>query len=269
MSLLQVNDITHAYATSNFFWRPKCPTTVLSNVSLSIETGMCLGLLGMSGAGKSTLSKVILGLEKPSKGQILFQGHDLYDADANIRRQLRRDMQAVFQDCYSSVNPRMTAEQIISEPLRNYEHLSQSELRCKVEGLLMQVGLNPEDRVKYPHQFSGGQLQRINIARAIALEPKLIVLDEAVSSLDMVNQMHILQLLHDLKSTLGLSYLFITHDIKAAYSLSDAIAIMERGEVIERCDDAAKLLSSQHPSVIALMESMLSDHPRDRCVSAQ
>ncbi len=268
MSLLQVNAVTHAYATSNLLWRPKRRMTVLSNVSLSIEPGMCLGLLGTSGAGKSTLGKVILGLEKPLKGQVQFQGHDLYDADANIRKQLRRDLQVVFQDCYSSVNPRMTAEQIIGEPLRNYERLSQFELRRKVEGLLTQVGLNPGDRGKYPHQFSGGQLQRINIARAIALNPKLIVLDEAVSSLDMVNQTHILRLLDELKLTLGLSYLFITHDIKAAHSLSDALAVMERGEIIERCDDAALLLSSQHPSVKALMESMLSDHPRDRSIAA-
>lgn len=267
MSLLQVNDVTHAYATSNLFLRPKRRAMVLSNVSLSIETGMCLGLLGTSGAGKSTLAKVILGLEKPLKGQVLFQGHDLYDADAKTRKQLRRDLQVVFQDCSSSVNPRMTAEQIIGEPLQNYERLSQFDLRSKVEELLAQVGLNPGDRGKYPHQFSGGQLQRINIARAIALRPKLIVLDEAVSSLDMVNQTHILRLLDELKTTLGLSYLFITHDIKAAHSLSDSLAVMERGEVIERCEDAAMLLSSQHPSVKTLMESMLSDHPRDRSVA--
>lgn len=267
MSLLQVNAVTHSYAMSNLLWRPKRRMTILSNVSLSIEPGMCLGLLGTSGAGKSTLGKIILGLEKPMKGQVLFQGHDLYGADANTRKQLRRDLQVVFQDCYSSVNPRMTAEQIISEPLRNYERLSQFELRLKVEELLTQVGLNPEDRGKYPHQFSGGQLQRINIARAIALKPKLIVLDEAVSSLDMVNQTNILRLLEQLKLTLGLSYLFITHDIKAAHSLSDALVVMEKGEIIERCDAAASLLSSQHPSVKALLESMLSDHPRDRSVA--
>jgi nickel transport system ATP-binding protein len=269
MSLLQLKDVTHTYAASNLLWRQKHRTKVLSNVSLTIEQGMCLGLLGMSGAGKSTLGKVILGLEKPLKGQVLFQGHDLYDTDSDTRKQLRRDLQVVFQDYYSSVNPRMTAEQIIGEPLRNYERLSKAELRCKVGELLIQVGLNTDDIRKLPHQFSGGQLQRINIARAIALNPKLIVLDEAVSSLDMVNQTHIIHLLDELKVKLGLSYLFITHDIKAAASISDTFAFMENGEVVYHCDDAAQLLSSQHPSVKALMESMLSDHPIDRSVSAR
>jgi nickel transport system ATP-binding protein len=269
MSLLHVKNVTHSYPSSNQLWRKRSQTTVLSNVSLTIEQGMCLGLLGMSGAGKSTLGKVILGLEKPLKGQVLFQGHDLYHADAAARKQLRLDLQVVFQDSYSSVNPRMTAEQIIGEPLRNYERLSYAELRRKVGELLMQVGLSPDDSRKHPHQFSGGQLQRINIARAIALKPKLIVLDEAVSSLDMVNQTHILGLLYELKLTLGVSYLFITHDIKAAASISDALIVMEKGEVVDRRDDAAQLASSQHPSVKALMESILSDHPLDRSVAVK
>jgi nickel transport system ATP-binding protein len=269
MSLLHVKNVTHSYPSSNQLWRKRRQTTVLSNVSLTIEQGMCLGLLGMSGAGKSTLGKVILGLEKPLKGQVLFQGHDLYHADAAARKQLRRDLQVVFQDSCSSVNPRMTAEQIIGEPLRNYERLSYAELRRKVGELLMQVGLSPDDSRKHPHQFSGGQLQRINIARAIALKPKLIVLDEAVSSLDMVNQTHILGLLDELKLTLGVSYLFITHDIKAAASISDALIVMEKGEVVDRRDDAAQLASSQHPSVKALMESILSDHPLDRSVAVK
>lgn len=268
MSLLQVNNVSHAYSSSNFLWQRKRRTAVLSDISLTVEPGMCLGLLGTSGAGKSTLGKVILGLERPLKGRVLFQGHDLYAADANTWKRLRRDLQVVFQDYYSSVNPRMTAEQIIGEPLRNYERLSPSELRRKVEELLIQVGLSPEERSKHPQQFSGGQLQRINIARAIALNPKLIVLDEAVSSLDMVNQTHILRLLAELKTTLGLSYLFITHDIKAASSLSDGLAVMENGQIVEHCDDAAQLLSSQHPAVRALMESMLSDHPRDRSITS-
>lgn len=266
MSLLLVNEVTHAYAASGMLWRPKRRTPVLSHVTLSIEPGTCLGLLGASGAGKSTLGRVILGLEKPMNGQVLFQGHDLYDANAGTRKQLRRDLQVVFQDSYSSVNPRMTAEQIIGEPLRNYVRLSPFELWLQVEELLVQVGLNPADRSKYPYQFSGGQLQRINIARAIALRPKLIVLDEAVSSLDMVNQTHILRLLDELKRTLGLSYLFITHDIKAAHFLCDAVAVMESGEIMERFDDTELLFSSQHPSVKSLIGSMLADHPRDRSV---
>ncbi|GLI08210.1 hypothetical protein YDYSG_42400 [Paenibacillus tyrfis] len=267
MSLLRVKDISHTYAASNLFRRTKQQAAVLSGVSLSIDQGKCLGLLGTSGAGKSTLGKVILGLEKPQKGQVLFQGIDLYNTDASTRKRLRRDLQVVFQDCYSSVNPRMSAEQIIGEPLDNYEALSLTERKRVIGDLLEKVGLKPEDMRKYPHQFSGGQLQRINIARAIALNPKLIVLDEAVSSLDMVTQSNILALLSDLKSMIGLSYLFITHDIKAAYSISDVLAVMEKGEVVEQCEDKAQFLQSPHPSVKNLVQSILSEHPRYRTLN--
>ncbi|MEI3895407.1 MULTISPECIES: nickel import ATP-binding protein NikE [unclassified Bacillus (in: firmicutes)] len=267
MSLLQVKDVTHMYGTYNLFGRTDQRKMVLSNVSISIESGMCLGLLGTSGAGKSTLGKVILGLEKPQKGQVLFQGHDFYNTDRTTRKWLRRDLQVVFQDCYSSVNPRMTAEQIIGEPLQNYERMSHDEQKRTVGELLERVGLIHEDMRKYPHQFSGGQLQRINIARAISLKPKLIVLDEAVSSLDMVNQTNILNLLSELKADFGLSYLFITHDIKAAYSISDALAIMEKGEVVEVCENKDQFFISRHPSVQSLLSSILSEHPRYRSIS--
>ncbi|MUT64848.1 nickel import ATP-binding protein NikE [Paenibacillus sp. NEAU-GSW1] len=265
MSLLQVNQVTHRYTSANLFRKEK-GATVLSDVSLSIEPGQCLGLLGTSGAGKSTLGRVILGLEKPQKGQILFQGIDLYASSASERKRLRRDLQVVFQDCYSSVNPKMNAEQIIGEPLQNYEKLTRQEQIRRVEELLEIVGLKPEDRKKHPHQFSGGQLQRINIARAIALKPKLIVLDEAVSSLDMVNQSAVLALLSDLRRNFGMSYLFITHDIKAAYHISDALAVMEQGKLAVYSEDKEQFMQLQHPSVQMLLQSMLPEHPRFRTV---
>lgn len=268
MSLLQVEEVTHTYGSSRLFWRSNRQTPILSNISLTIEPGMCLGLLGTSGAGKSTLGKVILGLEKPQKGRVIFQGQDLYSMDSHARKQIRRDLQVVFQDCYSSVNPRMTAAQIIGEPLENYERLSALEQKRTIAGLLEMVGLTSEDMKKYPRQFSGGQLQRINIARAIALKPKLIVLDESVSSLDMVNQTHILDLLRELKSEFGLSYLFITHDIKAAYSISDALAVMEKGELVELCHDKNQVFSSDHPAVKKLISSILSEHPRHRSIAS-
>lgn len=264
MSLLQVEDISHAYRSSKRLWGSGGLTTVLSHVSFEIERGQCLGLLGTSGAGKSTLGKVILGLEQPRQGRIIFQGHDLYNSDSQATRQLRRDLQVVFQDCYSSVNPRMTAEQIIAEPLNNYGKLTRDERKRRVGELLEAVGLKAEDMRKYPHTFSGGQLQRINIARAIALKPKLIVLDEAVSSLDTVNQTRILSLLSELKATLGLSYLFITHDIKAAHVISDSLAVMDKGQIVELCSDKSKLAASAHPAVSELFASVLSEHPRDR-----
>lgn len=266
MSLLQIEHVTHSYGTSNWFWRSNRQTRTLSDVSLSLEQGMCLGLLGSSGAGKSTLGKIILGLERPREGRVLFLGEDIHQTDPVTRRRLRRDLQVVFQDCYSSVNPRMTAEQIIGEPLENYERLTASEQKKTIAQLLEMVGLGPEDMKKYPRQFSGGQLQRICIARAIALRPKLIVLDESVSSLDMVNQGQILCLLAELKSLFGLSYLFITHDIKAAYSISDAMAVMDKGKLVELCYDKDEIFASAQPAVQALISSILSGHPRHRSI---
>ncbi len=264
--MLEVRDVTHAYSSSRRWGRSRAHTQedVLSRVSLHIEEGTCLGLLGSSGAGKSTLGRIILGLEQPREGQVLFRGLDLYRLDAKARRGLRRDLQVVFQDCYSAVNPRMTAEQIIGEPLSNYESLSVQEQKRAVGELLECVGLSAADMQKQPYQFSGGQLQRINIARAIALKPKLIVLDEAVSSLDMINQTNILRLLGELRSAFGLSYLFITHDIKAACMISDALAVMAKGKIVEYNGSKEQFLQSSHPAVRGLLDSMLADHPRNR-----
>ncbi|WP_332633363.1 nickel import ATP-binding protein NikE [Halalkalibacter flavus] len=264
MSLLQVKEVNHSYDSKKLFKWKEPLNKVLSNISFSIEEGTCLGLLGTSGAGKSTLGKVILGIQRPQQGQVLFQGYDIYNSDKHTQRKLRRDLQVVFQDSYSSVNPRMTAERIISEPLENYEKLSISEKRRKVISLLERVGLSEKDLKKYPHQFSGGQLQRINIARAISLKPKLIVLDESVSSLDMVTQRLILDLLRELKDDFGLSYLFITHDIKAAFSISDSLGVLEKGELIEFYHSKDHFFSSENPVVKQMRNSILVEHPRFR-----
>lgn len=267
MNILEVKEVSHSYGSSRSFWRPSKDKPVLSDISLSVEQGTCMGLLGTSGAGKSTLGKVILGLEKPRKGQVVFQGQDLYAMDTATRKRIRRDLQVVFQDSYSSVNPRLTAEKIIGEPLENFERLSPAEQKSTVANLLDMVGLKAEDMKKYPRQFSGGQLQRISIARAIALKPKLIVLDESVSSLDMVNQTNILRLLDDLKAEHGLSYLFITHDIRAAYSISDSLSVMEKGRIVEVCEDKNEVFTSQQPTVKTLVASILPEHPRNRTIS--
>lgn len=202
-----------------------------------------------------------------SKGQVLFQGHDIYKVDKLTRQKLRRDLQVVFQDSYSSVNPRMTAERIIREPLENYEKLTIGEQNRRVIELMERVGLSEKEVKKYPHQFSGGQLQRINIARAIALKPKLIVLDESVSSLDMVTQSLILDLLKELKEDFGLSYLFITHDIKAAFTISDRLGVLEKGELIELYDSKDQFFYSKNPVVLQMRESILAEHPRFRSIS--
>lgn len=270
MSLLQVKGVTHSYGLKfcTFFKGGNHAKTILNGVTLSIEEGTCLGILGMSGAGKSTLGKVILGLERPKCGQVLFQGHDIYTADKHTRLKLRRNLQAVFQDSYSAVNPRMTAERIIAEPLENYEMLSLTERRRSVIELLERVGLSEKDLNKYPHQFSGGQLQRINIARAISLKPKLIVLDESISSLDMVNQTLILELLRELKKDFGLSYFFITHDIKAACAISDKLAVLEKGELVDCYNCKNQFFTSEEPVVKEMIGAMLADHPqKNKCQS--
>ncbi|MGO4889966.1 nickel import ATP-binding protein NikE [Anaerobacillus sp. MEB173] len=264
MSLLQVKEVTHSYNSKKLFTWRKQSNNALTDISFSIEEGTCLGLLGTSGAGKSTLGKVILGIQRPHQGQVLFQGYDIYNSDKMTQRKIRRDLQVVFQDSYSSVNPRMTAERIISEPLENYENLTIDERRRTIISLLERVGLSEKDLKKYPHQFSGGQLQRINIARAISLKPKLIVLDESVSSLDMVTQSLTLDLLRELKDDFGLSYLFITHDIKAAFSISDTLGVLEKGELIELYDSKEQFFSSKNPNVLRMRESILAEHPRFR-----
>lgn len=269
MSLLQVNEVTHSYGARTFFKWKNPSTKVLSDISFSIEEGTCLGMLGTSGAGKSTLGKVILGLEQPQYGRILFQGHDIYKADKKTRQKIRRDLQVVFQDSYSSVNPRMTAERIIAEPLKNYEQLTVTEQKRRVIELLERVGLSEKDLKKYPHQFSGGQLQRINIARAISLKPKLIVLDEAVSSLDMVTQTLILELLRELKEDFGLAYLFITHDIKAAYTISDTLGVLEKGKLIELYDSKNQFFTSEHSVIKEMKSSILAEHPRFRSIGTR
>ncbi len=264
--MLQVHEVSHSYGKRSWLDRSGSRPPVLADVSLTIEQGVCLGLLGTSGAGKSTLGKIVLGLERPSQGQVLFQGQDIYRADKTVLKGLRRDLQVVFQDCYSAVNPMMTAAQIIGEPLDNYERLSAKEQQRTIEQLLVQVGLTPQDASKLPHQFSGGQLQRVNIARAIALKPKLIVLDESISSLDMVHQTQILSLLAELRASYGLSYLFITHDIRAALTICDSIAVMDQGRLVYTGDATDSIMESDQPAVRQLVSSILPEHPSGRIV---
>lgn len=262
--MLEVSNISHEYKNRKQWFRKTQPTQVLKKISFTLEKGCCLGLLGMSGAGKSTLGNIILGLQKPIEGQILFEGQDIYHLDQQQKHRIRRNLQAVFQDCYSAVNPLMTAAQIIGEPLDNYEKLTPVEHKQRVAQLLEQVGLGVEDGSKRPHQFSGGQLQRINIARAIALNPKLIVLDESVSSLDMVNQAQILSLLAELKKNYQLSYLFVTHDIRAALTICDRIMVLDQGELVYQGHGDHSLMQSEHPAVQQLVHAILPEHPSER-----
>jgi nickel transport system ATP-binding protein len=267
MSLLEIKGITKTYPTGTSLWGKGKRMEAVKNVSMTLDEGICLGLVGESGSGKSTLGKIILGLERPDQGEIFFQGKNLFQLSAKERKELGRNLQVVFQDCYSSVNPRLSIGNIIAEPIKNYENLTPAEEKKRVGELLEKVGLSPGNMDKYPHQLSGGQLQRVNIARAIALHPKLIVLDEAVSSLDVFVQAQILNLLAELKREFRLTYLFITHDLQAVCYIADRLSVMYRGEFVERLDDMKQLEQLKHPVSRKLLSSMLSLHPRG-CHSA-
>ncbi len=233
-------------------------------VSLALGAKECLGLVGESGSGKSTLGRIILGIEKPEAGEVLFQGINLYGKDKAAIRAVRRDLQVVFQDCFSSVNPRMTAGESIAEPLKNFESLTYREALRTVGELLELVGLKAEDALKFPHQFSGGQLQRVCIARAISLQPKLIVLDEAVSSLDVLVQAQILELLSALREELSMSYVFISHDLAAVARLADRLAVMQAGEIVERLEMMEDIHCLTHPVSLALLAAVLPAEPVSR-----
>jgi nickel transport system ATP-binding protein len=235
MSLLIAKEITKTYTASGWFRRNLPEVKGVHRLSFTLDAGNCLGILGESGAGKSTLGKIVLGLLPPDNGSILFDGIDLYHSDRSARKQWRRNIQVVFQDSFSAMNPRMTIADIIAEPMRNYERLSADEERRKVAELLDLMGLTENDMFKRPRQMSGGQLQRVNIARAIALKPKLVVLDEPVSSLDMIIQKQILVHLQELKENYGISYLFISHDRMAVRFLADQVAFLNSGTIIGTC----------------------------------
>lgn len=264
MSLLELNSVSKTFYVGGGLWRRDRKIEALREVSLALGGGSCLGLVGESGCGKTTLGRVVLGLERPDCGKVTFLDMDVHGCAGVRSKKIYRNLQVVFQDSFSSVNPRLTAGAIVAEPLRNFLKLSPAEEKDRVAHLLATVGLGAEDADKYPHQFSGGQLQRVCIARAISLQPKLIVLDEAVSSLDVSVQAQILNLLADLKNSLKLSYIFISHDIEAVYYLSDSLAVMYLGrivELIERLDDRKEAI---HPYSLKLLASVLPPHPRHR-----
>jgi oligopeptide/dipeptide ABC transporter ATP-binding protein len=238
-----------------FFSRQVGAVRALDGVNLNIIDGETLGLVGESGCGKSTLGRLILRLLNATEGEIAFDGTNIVTCDSKTMRQLRRNLQLVFQNPYASLDPRMTAFKIIAEPLEVHKLATGRELRQRVMDLLKLVGLAPEMADRYPHEFSGGQRQRIGIARAIALKPRLIVADEPVSALDVSVQAQILNLLIDLKSEFKLTYLFISHNLDVVRYVSDRIAVMYLGKIVElgSCQDVYN--EPLHPYAEALISA--------------
>lgn len=219
--MLKIEHVDKSYEKGGFFWKKR--QKVLNDISFECGAGECLGIIGESGSGKSTLGRLLLGIEKPDRGSILFNGKGVADRKVRLG-----NISAVFQDYKSSINPFFTVEEAIMEPIK-----SRKEKHSMVDTLLNQVGLHPSYRKKYPHELSGGEVQRVCIARAISTEPKCIVLDEAISSLDVSVQTQVLDLLKDLKKMFNMSYVFITHDIQAAAYICDRVLIFRNGQVEE------------------------------------
>jgi len=232
--LLEVRNLTkHFPIKGGVFGRVVAKVHAVNGVSLTMHPGQTLGLVGESGCGKSTLGRAILRLHEPTDGQIFFEGKDLLSLNARAMRAMRRQMQIIFQDPFSSLNPRMSIGTILAEPFLIHRLVTPKETATKVQELLEIVGLPSDAANRYPHEFSGGQRQRIGIARAIALRPKLIVADEPVSALDVSIQSQILNLLVDLRKKLQLSYLFVAHDLAVIEHISDWVAVMYLGKIVE------------------------------------
>jgi oligopeptide/dipeptide ABC transporter ATP-binding protein len=254
----------HFQARRGMFGTGRGVVRAVDDISFVIESGQTLGVVGESGCGKTTTAKLVLGLEQPTGGSIRFEGRDLQQLDAAGWRKYRKSVQAVFQDPYASLSPRMRISDIIAEPLVTNESVTSAGARKRVLQLLDLVGLPERSAGLFPHEFSGGQRQRIAIARALALSPKLVVLDEPVSALDVSIRAQILNLLRDLQEQLGLSYLFIAHDLAAVAHMSHTIVVMYLGKIVEMGDARMLARAPKHPYTAALFSAALPSHPDER-----
>lgn len=261
--LIKIDQIKKYFpVNAGFLKKPTLFVKAVDDVSLEIRKGEVVGIVGESGCGKSTLVNTVLNLHEPTEGQVVFDGKSIYDQSKSNLRKLRKHIQIVFQDPFWSLNPRMIVKDIIGEPLKVHEKLSDKDYTSKVENIMERVGLRKEEIYWYPHEFSGGQRQRIAIARALTVNPKLMVLDEPTSSIDVVSQAYIMNLLEDLRKELGLTYIVISHDLSVVHAMSDRIVVMYLGKIVEMGDADQVFNTPKHPYTKALFNAIPSIHTK-------
>jgi oligopeptide/dipeptide ABC transporter ATP-binding protein len=264
VTLLQVRDLVKHYESGGLFRRAERPVRAVDGVSFDVERGETLALVGESGCGKSSVGRTVLRLQEPTGGTARFDGTDVFGLDRTALRRLRRRMQIIFQDPYSSLNPRMTVGAAIAEGIEIHRLATGAEVGRRVAALLAEVGLDPGYVRRYPHEFSGGQRQRIGIARALAVEPSFIVCDEPVSALDVSVQAQVLNLLADLQRDRGLAYLFIAHDLAVVRQIARRVAVMYLGRIVEEGPTEALLGAPRHPYTVALLSAVPVPDPARR-----
>ncbi|HXM06913.1 MAG TPA: dipeptide ABC transporter ATP-binding protein [Candidatus Acidoferrum sp.] len=262
-SLVEVEDLYKYFPIhAGLLSRHVADVKAVDGVSFSIERGETLGLVGESGSGKTTIGRLLLRLLPETKGSIRFDGRDVIGMNAGDLRRLRRDIQIIFQDPFASLNPRMTIGEIIAEPIRIHGLAHGKDVEARVQDLIKRVGLRPYHVNRYPHEFSGGQRQRVGIARALAVDPKFIVCDEPVSALDVSIQAQVINLLEDLQEQFKLTYLFIAHDLSVVRHISDRVAVMYVGKIVERAPSDALYVNPLHPYTQALLSAIPIPDPQ-------
>jgi ABC-type oligopeptide transport system ATPase subunit len=264
MPLVEVRDLVKEFPARGGAWRAGTAVRAVDRVSFAIEDGETFGLVGESGSGKTTTGRCLLRLVTPTSGDVRFRGENVLTAPPARLRELRRDMQIVFQDPFSSLNPRMRAGQIVEEPLIVHRVGTRQVRRQRVEELFALVGLDEGAVRRYPHEFSGGQRQRLGLARALALNPSFVVADEPVSALDVSVQAQVINLLADLQQRLGLTYLFIAHDLRLVKRICSRVGVMRRGRIVEAGETAALFGSPAHPYTQALLAAIRLPDPARR-----